>query len=152
MRLIVPNDYTLDLSSGETIIVSEFDPVHIPELKSDVVLKGCASIFAKVTRVSREMLEDAKIGYDAPLMKRLGSPPVICLMRVANPSCSMNDIKECSMASDACTTKNTKKSLGLFPECFAYLPEADDVNDDAASVGTAIILAWRQNKYAIVVD
>lgn len=152
MRTITPTDYVLSLSTGERIIIAEFDPAHIPELSMKSALDGCASLISKVSHVEREFLEEAKLGYDTNFLKRLRSPPHLCLVQVANPSCALNDIRVCVMASPACHTKQTKNKLGIFPECFTYLPEEEkDPGEHARSLGTAIILAWRKGHHAVIV-
>lgn len=152
MRTIAPTEYNLSLSTGEQITIAELDPVHVPELAHPAALAGCASLLAKVSHIEREFLEEAKLGYDANFLRRLRSAPHLCLVQVANPSCALNDLRECVMASPICHTKQIKGKLGIFPECFTYLPEIEeDPEEHARSLGTAIVLAWRKGYYAVVV-
>lgn len=152
MRTITPTEYNLNLSTGETITIAELDPVHVPELEQKVALDGCASLLAKVSFIRREFLEEAKLGYDSNFLRFLRSPPHLCLVQVANPSCALNNIRECVMASPICNTKQIKRGLGVFPECFTYLPEIDkDPEEHARSLGTAIVLAWRKSRHVVIV-
>lgn len=146
-----PFEYTLRLSTGETVEVSQFDSVMHQQLASPAVAAACASVLARVPRVSQEVMEAAKMGDDRALRSALRAQPAGALMMVLKPVCAMAG--ECAMHSRACTARNVGKRGGQFPECWEFEPDcpAGAEEGDARGAGTAIVMAWRAGRHAVIV-
>jgi hypothetical protein len=156
MKTIFPVDYIVDLSTGEELKIAEFDPERIPEMKDLDVINASSDVLDLCTRVPREILEEAKKGYDTRLKPLLRTPPVGTLLRAPMPLC--NERWSCSMYNKmGCSLRNISEKGGAFPECWEI--EADklvklsaDILDDSRALKTAIIHVWRQGAYSIIVE
>lgn len=146
-----PAEYTLRLSTGEAVEVSQFDSVSHPQLASPAVRAACASVLDRVPTVTREVMEAAKVGDDRALRSALKAQPSGALVMVRNHRCAQWG--DCVMHGKACTTTNVRKRVGQFPECWEYEPEAKagDEEGDARGVGTAVVHAWRGGRHALFV-
>ena len=141
--MIALNEYVLRLSTGEELQVSELVMAVLrttPEAEAE---------FGKIrhlcTEVTAEEIEDAKIGYDRPLLRKLRAPPSGCLLKSPSPVCAL--IRSCSMAKPPeCTTKFSRRGKPAFPRCWTWseAPGASEVCD-------AVVHAWREGRHVIVV-
>lgn len=148
--LIHPTEYELILSTGEKLHIAEFDVDVYPILLHPSVSKACKSVLLRVPKISREIMEEAKSGYDDRFKPLLKARPDGALLKVLNHQCGLR--KECAMFTDGCSTKNIRpRNGGGFPECFEFVPEHDDPDSAAKSVGTSIIHAWREGMYSIII-
>lgn len=144
-------EYELGLSTGERILVAEADPGLHPGIAAGVVLAACESVVARVPRVTREVADCAKLGDDAGLKAAMKAQPAGALLKVKNHVCSQAG--DCAMFTKNCSARNVKGQRGLFPECWEYEPEADagDLDPDARGLGTAVVHAWRDGRYVLLV-
>ena len=97
------------------------------------------SLFSYATS---EELEQAGYRYPAPLMRRLGPSPEICLVKIgqAQPECS--EKKYCSMYSDQC-------HLDLdMPLCFE--PQVED--QKILPLVREVLRGWADNFYWVVIE
>lgn len=153
---IFPVDYIIDLSTGEELKIAEFDPERIPEMKNPDILYASTDVLNLCTRISREILEEAKHGYDTRLKPLLRTPPIGALLKAPMPFCA--ERWSCSMYSKMeCSVRNISKCGGAFPECWEA--EADklvrlpvDILDASRALRTAVIHSWRQGMYAMIVS
>lgn len=151
MNPIIPFEYTLYLSTGETLEISEIDLSIIQA--SDQILSLCHPIISQCTFVTREELEQAKGQYDSPFKAKLRSFPPGCLTKNRNPVCSQID--SCIMADKKkCTTKNISKTGGNFPRCWTFqLDEVDSlVKFQAIELADVVIHCWREGRLVIIVQ
>lgn len=151
MRPVLPNRYKLRLSTGEEILVAEIDigMLEAPE----AVLRASSIVTTLCTSISREIMEEAKMGYDTRFLKCLRSPPIGCLLRVYSPRCSL--FKDCTMANAReCTTKNSTRKGGKFPSCWSYDVSYVDAEivAEVREFCDAVIHSWRENHHVILVD
>ncbi len=150
MNRVLLDEFPLFLSTGEEIPVS----ILVLELlqASPIVLKTFEHILSLCTQITHDELEEAKSGYDTALKKKLRSPPNACLIRL-NSVCG--EINQCSMAVlNKCTTKNTTKNGGAFPFCWTT-PSVEKLvgfeRSWSIELCNAVVHAWRQGRYVIVV-
>ncbi len=143
-------DYSLTLSNGERVSITEFDPARIPYMSAPEVLSAVRGLLERCTFAPREALESAKRGWDKDLLKLLRSPEG-GMARAGPPVCRL--IKECAMAVPAeCTLRS---GAGRFPICWEYDPGpglAPVVRVAAVELGTAVGNAWRAGSHPVVVD
>lgn len=151
--MIQLTEYSLSLTTGERIDVSELDPGLLGEEWSEAVAAAVRPLTDMCAHVPREAVEAAKLGYDTEL-KRLLRDPVGCLVMLDRPVCSV--IRDCPMAvREKCTTRNaTARKGGLFPVCWEWqVPDdLDPVLEPAVQAAAqAIVHAWRQKRHVLVV-
>lgn len=148
-------EYSIELSTKETLHILEISLEAIDDwskkaftdLDAARVIHGVLSL---CTKVPHSVLEEAKYGYTKPLERLLKTPPVGALMKIDRPVCL--NINDCAMANrQRCTTR----SHG-FPECWDYsMGDCDELTDSMLSAQEAvkaIVMAWRDNRYAIISD
>lgn len=145
-------EYSLKLGTGETILITE---VPVGAMNSSVQqafnnprsLEMVFSIIALCTKVPRQVLEDAKIGYTKPLENLLRTPPAGALMKLDYPVCA--NINDCIMATDKCTARAGMKN----PECWEYSPTNHDLEIDtitAKEIARTVVMAWRDGRHVII--
>lgn len=142
--MIALNEYVLKLSTGEEIQVSEL------VLSIHPISAEAAAEFARIrhlcTEVTHAELEDAKIGYDRPFLRKMRAGPTGCLLK--NPGAVCGLIGSCSMAKPAqCTTKNVGRSKGKFPICWTWPSSAPG----SSELCDAVVHAWREGRHVVVV-
>ncbi len=123
------HSYKIRLSTREFINITEF--IETPLL--DRILDLC-------TKMPREIIEEAKMGYDTNFKKLLGRDPKSCL-GILDASCDLKS--ECQMFnSSECSSKFLRRGKPSFPICFHF-------ND---SISSDIISCWRNDSYVILVS
>ena len=93
-----------------------------------------------ITVVSGEALSHALHGHVVPLVRELGPHPHRLSRRVADQRCAL--WKGCVIAGDDCQPGKT------LPECYS----APDLSLEAALAARAVALAWKEERYVIVVQ
>jgi len=142
---ILPFEYTVHLSTGESIEVAELDPGRIPALSDPIVLKILSGMTDKCTFASREIMDEVHKGYDERFKVLLKSPPLGAMQKAGPPVC--RQINDCAMAvKSVCTLRNYSKKTPL-PLCWEF----DSDNPEAVALGTVIGNAWRQGQYVIII-
>jgi hypothetical protein len=143
--MISLTEYSLFISTGEHINISEFDPDLFSDIWNPSIEAAVKPVIDLCTIVSRPIVEMAKMGYDTELKSLLRSP-IGALLRLNKSVCAQ--IKTCPMADiKTCTTKNVSAKAGLFPICWEYYIE----DHNASSIINAIVHAWRQNRYVFFI-
>ncbi len=138
------NEYKLRLSTGETLEVSEL--VLSIQTITPEALREFEKIRHLCTELSHDEMEEAKIGYDRVLLKKLRSSSIGCLLKNPQPVCGL--IRSCSMANPSlCTTKNVGKKIGKFPNCWTW-PSEEPLSSELTDT---IIHAWQVGKTVIIV-
>lgn len=140
-------EYNIDLSTGENIKIAEFDSVtnkfiwnHEEELHE---------LLNIITKCNRKTIEDAKKGYSKDFEKSMKAPPYGCLLKLKKPICSEKN--DCvSYKPKTCTTKNIKKKLGQFPDCWNFWFE-DEVPYQIRLFANRVIHYWREGFYVVIV-
>ena len=156
LTVIDPVDYIIDLSTGEELHIAEFDPDRIPEMKEAAVIKASFGVLDYCTKVSRDIIEEAKGGYDTRLKALLKTPPIGALLKIPLHIC--HERTSCSMyVPSKCTTKNVNpsgESVDSFPECFESETDksSPEIMLKSRILNTAIIQSWRQNRYVVIID
>lgn len=151
MLSVEPVEYVIELSTGETLLVSELDPESVPALADGAVRKAAEAALSRCTVCPRDVLEDAKRGHTAPLEALLRTPPAGCLLRLRAPEC--REIGFCVSADRAgCSTA---AGGGSVPPCWTFRPGGDPMADPASLaasvIGTAIVHAWAAGRYVVLV-
>lgn len=153
--MIHPVEYLIDLSTNETIHIAEFDPDRILEMQNQSVLEASHDVLEQCTKMPREVIEEAKHGYDTNFKILLRTPPVGALLKLPLPLCSERSV--CSLYKiSKCTTKNVDDKVGNFPICFEsdfpvktlFTKEVVSVSRDLKS---SIIHSWGKGMYVILV-
>lgn len=148
-------DYTLNLSTGEVLLVSELDPERVGAMRNPEVLRHADPVLSLCTRASRAVLEDAKIGGTDALEDALGTPPEGCLLKLSVPVCRHVAGRSCSMAdAGRCTTRSRDRRGPDFPVCWELdIPGGlTEASVAAGYLTSRVVSAWRELRYVIVVD
>lgn len=143
--LITPTEYSLELSTGEKIHLSEFDPELIPELADPKIVLACSHILVHATWMPRAVVEEAKRGLDTRFNLLLRTSSIGCLLKAIRPDCALR--KSCQMAAPGCTLRNISGKKGKFPDCWTY--EGGSLRAEA--LGSAVARAWKEGRYAVMV-
>lgn len=139
-------EYSLKLTTDENIEVSELDP-GLFTFWNDEIENSLKETLDLCSNVTRQDVEDAKVGYDKILKTKLRNP-IRSLLCLRNPVCSL--IKVCQMADrKICTTKNSNLKGGKFPICWES--SLDGESQLSNQVMNAIVHAWRQNRYVFFI-
>lgn len=148
------DEYPLRLSTGETIQVAEIDAERSPALAIPQIRKSIESLLKHCCLVPREIVEEAKGGYDTRLKPLLRSQPRGCMIKTEKPICL--HIESCSMASKPiCTLHNCAPSSTPLPICWEFSPPPMahlEARTATIDLGTLIGHAWRLGKYVFIVD
>lgn len=142
-------EYELDLSTGERLKVSELDPDRISDGPTKEYVKSNPDALIKCTRMSRETIEHAKLGYDTPFKSSLKSPPQAMLLKFIGKTCF--ERKSCaSYDSSACTSEGFKKKNGKFElmQCWVF----DSQSVEEREVMTVVLRAWFEGRTVIIVN
>lgn len=152
---IHPIEYPLELSTGESVLVSELDPGRIPALTDPAVLEAVSPVLSRCARMPRAALEAAKMGHSKHFEELMSTPPIGALMKLERHLCA--ERLDCAMAKPGCTTRNVARRgpPGRFPVCWEYeVPEGTDVAVafTARDLAGCVVLAWRAGRIAIIVE
>lgn len=152
MMEIYQVDYIIDLSTGEKLHISEFDPERIPEMQDLNVINASSDVLDHCTMVPRNVMEDAKHGYDTEFKKLLRTPPIGALLKTKQTLCSERDV--CSMYdASKCTTRNIAKGSYALPICWeadvSHTKYNDHITAASRTLRTAVIHAWRRGMLAV---
>jgi hypothetical protein len=154
MQSIQPVEYRINLHTGESIEISELDVEVVEELRMPEVLEATAEIIKLCSKMPREIVEEAKLGHSKNFTSLMKTPPVGSMMKLPSPICAM--IRDCAIADKRkCTTRNISNQIGKFPICWEFKPPKlteDDVIPRAQSLAFAIVHAWREGRYVILVN
>jgi hypothetical protein len=140
-------EYELRISTGEVLRVSELDPERIADGPTRAYVESGPACLARCTRATRETVEHAKLGHDAPLRKALLAPPAAMLQAVAGRPCS--ERRTClSWDSSACTSDGYRvgRKLKLMP-CWAY----EGVFVEEMEVMSVVVAAWFDGRTVVVI-
>jgi hypothetical protein len=152
--LSMADEYPVRLSTGEVIAISEIDAERSPALAHPEVRKLLSGLLQHCCHVSRDIMEEAKAGYDTQFKALLRAVPMGCMLKAEPHRCRL--INECSMASQmVCTLHNCARGPSSLPICWEYDSPASadaEVLEAAISLGTIIGHAWRQGRYVCIVD
>jgi hypothetical protein len=147
------DEYIIRLTTGETLWIAELDTERSPALLHPKIVAACEGLLRHCTRVHREIMEEAKAGYDGRFKPLLRSPPNGCMVKADPPICRL--IRECAMAFvPVCTLHNLDGKAPL-PVCWEFsAPPVEDkeVYNSAIELGMCIGHAWRRGLYAVIVD
>lgn len=95
-----------------------------------------------LTIVSGVVMSNALHGYAMPLIKELGVLPSMRLRRLQNQFCAQRNT--CALMSELCHP-NIK-----VPDC--YSPPAPPLEPEAVLPARTVTLAWKENRYVILVE
>jgi len=148
-------EYTLSLSTGEEITVSELDPESIPCLTDPVVVRLADAVLSRCTRAPRDAIEDAKSGLPESLEAYVRTPPVGCLAKLSIPVCA--ELKFCVISDPVrCSTRHRSKRGGPdFPMCWTFaVPSGGtpEQSSQARDLADSIVSAWRDNRLVVIAD
>ena len=148
------DEYTIRLTTGETLGIAELDTERSPALLHPGVAAACEGLLRHCTRVPREIMEEAKSGYDGRFKPLLRASPNGCMLKSDPHGCRL--IGDCAMAfKPVCTLRNIDTKHKPLPICWEYAaPPIDDleVHNAAVDLGSCIGHAWRRGLYVVVVD
>lgn len=152
---IYPIEYPLDLSTGESVLVSELDPGRVPALSDAAVLEAAAAALTRCARMPRAALEAAKMGHSKHFEELMSTPPLGALMKLERHLCA--ERHDCAIAGPGCTTRNVVRRgpPGRFPVCWEYeVPDRTDpvVAFAARDLAGCIVLAWRAGRVVVIVE
>jgi len=149
----IADEYPVHLSTGEVIQISEIDAERSPALAHPDVRKAVEGLLLHCCHASREIMEEAKGGYDTRFKLCIRSQPIGCMIKAEPHQCRL--INDCSMAyKPVCTLHNAAPSPKPLPICWEFDPpktESPWVRVAATDLGTVIGQAWRNNKYVFLV-
>jgi hypothetical protein len=153
MSGIVPIEYNLHLDTGEQIMICELDQETTPTLSDPIVIEFLKNLLDRCSFVTREALEEAKLGRAKPLQNQIRSTPIGALLTITKPDC--DHIKDCVMADKKkCSTRNIGKSGGKFPQCWDYQLDSKippEPKAAVAAIGAVIVHAWREGRHVFIV-
>ena len=141
-------EYTLLASTGESILISELDPERISDLSMRSWVESNPSTLSRCTTVTREVMEQAKIGYDKPFLEALSSPPASMLFKFKGSRCAHR--KSClSWSAPSCTLdgKPPKKRGLKLMQCWSY----DGQTVDESEVLNAVVRAWLDGRNVVII-
>ena len=148
IECIVLIEYTLLASTGESILISELDPERIDDPSVRGWVESSPSALSRCTTVTRETMEQAKMGYDKPFLDALLSPPASMLHRFKGSRCTHRE--SClSWSGPSCTLdgKPPKKRGLKLMQCWAY----DGQTDDESEVVSVVVRAWLDGRNVVVI-
>lgn len=142
-------EYELQLSTGETLKISELDPDRILDGPTRNHVRSWPDSLSRCTKLTRENMEHAKLGHDAPLRSALRSPPVAMILKMSERPCS--ERKWClSWHPSACTSSGRNVGRGkkeLMPCWSCDGPSAED-----RELSTSLLRAWHEGRTVIVIS
>jgi hypothetical protein len=135
--------------------ITEIDIEWFPlEVQKAILTKSVTpikSVTDLCTKISREMLNDAKVGYTKLMERNLGTPPVGALFKIDKPVCA--NINCCIMADKNKCTTNLSGNIINFPECWEYnlnIKEDSEMYTDLKDISRSIVLSWKENNYVMI--
>jgi hypothetical protein len=149
------DEYIIRLTTGETLTIAELDTERSPALLIPQVAKACDGLLRHCTRVTREIMEEAKGGYDARFKPLLRASPQGCMAKADPHVCRL--IRDCAMASGPiCTLRNSnQRSRAPLPICWEFpapvIPDLE-VQNAIIELGSCIGHAWRRGLHVVIVD
>lgn len=98
----------------------------------------------RIPVVPGEVMSHALHGRATPLVRIIGSPPSAILRQIPDP------YRVCSMGKQGCVIfdKASCQPGGKMPDCF--IPPGLDPNQQKAA--SMVALAWKENRYVVVVE
>jgi hypothetical protein len=150
----IADEYPIRLSTGETIQVAEIDAERSPALAHVQIRAAVDGLLQHCCHVSREIVEEAKGGYDARFKPLLRAQPAGCMIKSDPHECRL--MHDCAMAiRHVCTLRNQNVQTPL-PICWEYAPpvilQDMELRNAAIELGSVIGHAWRRGLYVIIVD
>jgi hypothetical protein len=147
------DEYPVRLSTGETIQVAEIDEERTPLLADPQVKKAISGLLQHCCHTTRDVMEEAKGGYDGRFKLCLRAAPIGCMIKSEPHICRLID--DCAMAyKPVCTLHNASpQSPKPLPICWEFDPPVDDpvTRTAAAELGSVIGHAWRRGLYVVIV-
>lgn len=141
--MILPAEYILTLSTGETIEVSEYDSGRFPILESAPDMAPVLDVLQRCAVMTRDDVESAKRGWDAALRIALRDP-LSGLLKILRPDCVHTG--SCIMADKrVCTTRNVSGRKRI-PPCFEH-----NSDEQVRHLMSSIVMAWAAKRRVIVV-
>jgi len=152
---IYPIEYSIELSTGESVLVSELDPGRISGLLDPAVVEAATPVLNRCARMPRAALEAAKMGHSKHFEELMSTPPIGALMKLERHLCA--ERYECAIVKPNCTTRNVVRRgpPGRFPVCWEYeVPDGTDpvVAFMARDLAGCVVLAWRAGRIAVIVE
>jgi hypothetical protein len=150
----IADEYPLRLTTGETIQIAEIDSERSPALLIPQVRMALDGLLTQCCHVSREIMEEAKGGYDTNLKPLLRSSPIGCMIKAEPAIC--RHIESCAMAlKSICTLHNCRSNSNPLPVCWEYSLPASiahlEIRTAIIELGTLIGHSWRKNQFVIIV-
>jgi len=150
----IADEYSLHLSTGETIKIAELDAERSPALNHPQILKVLDGLLKHCSHMSREVVEEAKGGYDANFKKLLRAQPTGCMAKAEPAICLL--INECAMANKlVCTLHNCLPSKTSLPVCWEFSPSVPiaslEIRSAIIDLGTIIGHSWGNGSFVIIV-
>lgn len=97
----------------------------------------------RIPVIPGETMSHALHGRATPLMRIIGSPPRALLMQIPDP------FRTCDMCKGCVIYDKTSCHPGkTMPNC--YIPPG--VNHEQQVAASAVAIAWKENRYVVVVD
>jgi hypothetical protein len=149
----IADEYPVRLSTGETIQVAELDEERSPALVEPRVRAAVEGLLQQCSFVSREIMEEAKAGYDTRFKAQIRSQPLGCMIKAEPHICRL--INDCAMAfKPVCTLHNAMPFPKPLPICWEFDPPGTidlEVRRAAVELGSIIGHAWRRGLYVFIV-
>ncbi len=158
MSRVQPIEYKLDLDTGESMEVCELDPETTPPLSDPSVQAALQPVLDQCSFVSREAVEEAKLGSSRKLTSNIRAPFWGSLLMMSRPECA--HISSCATADKTkCTTKNVNQSRGKyiggsFPLCWDFQIHerfSENVRRAAIAIAAVIVHAWREGRNVLII-
>lgn len=141
--MIFPVEYSISLSTGERVDISEYDSGRFPVLEDVVAMRPVLDVLQRCAVMSREDVESAKRGWDAAFRVAMRDP-VAGLLKILRPDCV--HVGSCIMADrKVCTSRNVSGAKRI-PPCFEHNSEGE-----VQRLMTSIVFAWTEKRRVIVV-
>lgn len=141
---IHPNSFTIKIRTGEVLNISEFIADRIPDPHRQVILDRIPPLDS-VPYISAAEMEELKLGWDKPILKKIGNPPSIKILKCSEKKC-YERVYCASYSYESCLLKTPKKEHS-FPKCFSYNNE----NILLREIMTTVIHLWLENQYVFFV-
>jgi hypothetical protein len=149
----IADEFPIRLSTGETILVAEIDAERSPALQNKDVRAAVDGLLRHCTHVSREIIEEAKAGYDTRFKPLLRAAPHGCMAKANPHQCRL--ITQCAMAHRPVCTLHNIATFPSLPICWEFDPppvKNPMIMTAAIDLGTVIGDAWRRDLYVLIVD
>lgn len=115
-------EYSLLLKSNQRVTIAECDL----SLLSDELVRTLLSptwVFSRISRVPRDFVEEAKIGYHDNFLKHFHSDPESLIAKLSGSTCSYT--RSCSNYNDKCHIPKISMKWPIIQNCFSFGDELE---------------------------